>query len=146
MNYNYEYPRPAVAVDMIVLKPGKFSAKEILLVERKNEPFAGQWALPGGFLNECETLEQAAIRELGEETGIEVSDGQLRQLQAYSDPHRDPRTRVISMAFLVTVAADTLAVAADDAADAQWFGLRSLPELAFDHTRIIRESLSFDRE
>ena len=138
--YQYEYPRPAVAVDLIVLRPIKDS-KQILLIERKNNPFQGCWALPGGFLDENETLEQGAARELMEETGVRVENSELKQLKAYSDPKRDPRTRVISVVFHVAVPSDTDVIAGDDAAQAKWYSVDSLPKLAFDHDQIVREWL-----
>ena len=108
----------------------------VLLIRRGGEPFRDFWALPGGFLEEDETLEAAAVRELGEETGVAAVP--LRQIGAFSDPHRDPRTRVISFAFGGVLDAPPPNLrAASDAAGAGWFPLERLPRLAFDHREII---------
>ena len=96
MPFEYEYPRPAVSVDIVAIRE-KEGRRELLLIQRKNEPYMNCWALPGGFLDMGETLEQAAERELKEETGLEINS--LRQLGAFSKVDRDPRTRVISVAY-----------------------------------------------
>ena len=137
MSHTYKYPRPAVSVDIFAYRQTE-AGLEVLLIERKNEPFAGQWALPGGFLDEKESLEQAAARELQEETGLLVSE--LVQTKAYSDPNRDPRTRVISVGFMVEAPAGSIAVANDDAAKASWFSLEEMPALAFDHVQIVSDA------
>ena len=142
MKYQYEYPRPAVAVDLVIFKTAG-NLRQVLLILRKNEPFADQWALPGGFLDEGETLEQAAERELMEETGVKC-DG-LKQLAAWSTVNRDPRTRVISVSFLAEIADDQNPVAADDAKDARWFEINELPELAFDHDQMIKQAIKLTR-
>ncbi|MCI0638114.1 MAG: NUDIX hydrolase [Gemmataceae bacterium] len=130
----YEYPRPAVTVD-IVLATREIQPR-VLLIQRKKEPFAGRWALPGGFVELDETLEESARRELREETGLSV--GRMEQLYTYGDPRRDPRGRVISVAFLARVSAGKLQPkAADDAANAGWFPLQRPPALAFDHAKIL---------
>lgn len=139
MKYQYEYPRPAVAVDLVVFQT-EGNNRKVLLILRKNEPFADQWALPGGFLDEGETLEQAAERELMEETG--VSCDCLKQLGAWSNVDRDPRTRVISVSFLAEIAANQNPVAADDAKDARWFEINDLPKLAFDHDEMIDRAIA----
>lgn len=139
--YRYPFPRPAVAVDLVIVRPVIDGADEILLVQRRSEPYRGWWALPGGFIEEDETLEQAATRELEEETGVELAVCDVVQLQAYSHPDRDPRTRVISVAFFAPVPPDTRAVAGDDAAETDWFCLDKLPNLAFDHAQIIGDYL-----
>ena len=110
-----KYERPSVTVDIAVFCRGK-----VLLIKRGNHPFIGSWALPGGFVNPDETCEQAAARELKEETGVESVP---EQLHTYSDPHRDPRTRIITVAY--TAGFDTLpdTAAGDDAADAKWFDI-----------------------
>src|SRR5262249_33743790 len=94
--YTYEYPRPAVTVDIIVVT--KERRPRVLLIRRAHEPFAGAWAIPGGFVDMEEGLETAARRELMEETGLNVGD--LEQLHTFGDPGRDPRGRVISVAYL----------------------------------------------
>src|SRR5579859_3643782 len=135
--YCYDYPRPSVTVDIVLLT--REPTPRILLIRRKRDPFAGAWALPGGFIDMDETLEQSARRELREETGIDV--GELVQLYTFGDPGRDPRGRTISVAYLGRVDAAALApVAADDAAEVGWFALDALPALAFDHDRIIEKA------
>lgn len=131
--YSYEYPRPAVAVDVVVTRRVRDDLL-VLLIRRKNEPFKGQWALPGGFMNIDETLEQAAIRELLEETGVMA--GKLVQLGAWSAVDRDPRDRIISVGFLTEVA-DDFATAADDASEVAWLPVDELPDLAFDHNDMV---------
>lgn len=136
---NYDpakYDRPSVTVDTVI-----FTRREktlhILLIQRKGWPFAGHWAIPGGFVQMGESLEDAARRELQEETG--VTGAYLEQLQAFGDPGRDPRTRVITVAYMALIPSDTLTLRADtDAADARWFPIDGLPSpLAFDHDRIL---------
>lgn len=139
MSYTYEYPRPAVSVDIVALRASE-AGQQILLIQRKNEPYANCWALPGGFLDMDETLEVAAARELKEETCLDVLD--LKQLKAYSQVDRDPRGRVISVAFLAQLAPNQNPTAADDARAVQWFDTRELPDLAFDHAQIIHDALT----
>jgi 8-oxo-dGTP diphosphatase len=108
----------------------------VLLIQRKHEPFAGHWALPGGFIDMDEDLEESARRELREETGIEV--GKLEQLYTFGDPHRDPRGRTITVVYLTQVKAARLKPeAADDAAQVAWHSLLRPPALAFDHAKIL---------
>ncbi len=133
MTHCYAWPRPAVTTDIVVVR-----GDEILLIRRVHAPFAGSWALPGGFLDEDETLEACAARELMEETG--VTAGALRLIGTYSEPGRDPRGRTVSVAFATDVDATTQAQAGDDAGEVGWFALDSLPELAFDHARIIGDA------
>ncbi len=126
----------AVTVDIVI-----FSLMQrelhVLLIKRKNWPFEGRWAIPGGFVNIDEPLQQAARRELEEETGL--CDVYLEQLYTFGDPQRDPRGRIISVAYFALVRSDQQAVrAADDASDAGWFNVHKLPTpLAFDHDRIM---------
>lgn len=127
----YEYPRPAVTVDVVAIS----NDWRILLVKRKAEPYQGCWALPGGFIDIDETLEHAAARELEEETG--VSGLELGQLRAFDRPDRDPRGRNIAVAFLALINNCPSATAGDDAAEAQWVHAEELPPLAFDHAEII---------
>lgn len=110
----------------------------ILLVQRKGDPFKGKWALPGGFLEEQEPLEAGAKRELQEETSLEID--QLNQLRAFGTPGRDPRGRTITVAFWGETSSREEVRGADDAADARWFRLEDLPELAFDHKKIIQQA------
>jgi 8-oxo-dGTP diphosphatase len=130
----YDYPRPAVTVDVVIVT--REPRPRVLLICRKDEPFAGRWALPGGFVDVDEPLEAAARRELLEETGIEA--GKLEHLSTFGDPGRDPRGRVISVVYLARVSPGKLKPrAGDDAAQAAWFGLHQLPPLAFDHREIM---------
>lgn len=133
MSYTYQYPRPAVTVDAILISPDR----KILLIERGREPYKGQWALPGGFIDMDEELETACIRELEEETGIRVEA--LRQFKAFGGVNRDPRHRTISVIFYAFTDDELIALAGDDASKAQWFHLDHLPALAFDHEQILEE-------
>lgn len=128
-----------VTVDIVVFRE-KNTQKEILLIQRKNEPFKNQWALPGGFVDNDEDLETAAKRELQEETCVVASN--LQQVKAYGNPYRDPRGYMVSVAYFTTVDSDTNAVAADDAKALQWFTVENLPDLAFDHQTIIEDTLA----
>jgi len=135
MPYTYEYPRPAVTVDAILID--RTTNAQILLVNRKFYPFEGMWALPGGFVDMDETLEEAVIRELEEETG--VTGIELEQFGAFSEINRDPRHRTISVIFIAFVEKNKLQITAgDDAADAKWFRIQDLQELAFDHFEIVK--------
>lgn len=132
--YTYEYPRPAVTVDIVIMT--REATPRVLLIRRKNEPFAGCWALPGGFVEMDESLEDAARRELFEETGVKTKS--LTQLAAFGDPGRDPRGRTISVVYLAEVdPAQLNPRAADDAAAVCWFALARPPKLAFDHKEIL---------
>lgn len=140
--YTYKYPRPALTVDMIVLKTPCNNGK-ILLIQRLNPPFKDKWALPGGFVDMDETLEEAADRELEEETGLK--NIALNQFKAYSAVDRDPRHRTVSVAFIGIAPADAKAKAGDDAKNAGWFKIKDLPELAFDHKQIVDEAIEMMR-
>jgi 8-oxo-dGTP diphosphatase len=132
--YVYEWPRPAVTVDIVIVT--REAKPRVLLIRRKHEPFEGQWAIPGGFIEMDETLDDAARRELFEETGVKAKD--LVQLHAFGDPKRDPRGRNIAVAYLAEVDADRLQPrAGDDAAEVGWFALARPPKLAFDHKDIL---------
>lgn len=131
----YEYPRPAVTVDVIVMT--REARPRVLLIRRGKEPFAGSWALPGGFVDMEESLEDAARRELLEEAGVKVR--KLEQLRTFGDPGRDPRGRTISVVYWTRI--DPRRVrpkAADDAAEVAWHRLDQPPKLAFDHREILR--------
>jgi 8-oxo-dGTP diphosphatase len=130
----YEYPRPAVTVDIVLVT--REQQPRVLLIQRKHDPFAGMWALPGGFIEMEEKLEESARRELKEETGLAV--GKLQQLATFGDPGRDPRDRTISVVYLGRVSATRLNPKADDdAAAVAWHSLRRPPRLAFDHADIL---------
>lgn len=136
--YVYDYPRPMVTVDAVV-----FAIREgivdVLLIRRKHAPYAGTWALPGGFVEMEETLEQAVARELEEETGL--SGLPLRQFHAFGNPGRDPRGRSIAVAYWTLAdAACVCPQANDDAAEVGWFPMNALPTLAFDHDLILRHA------
>ena len=133
--YCYEYPRPSVAVDCVTFGLDEGDLK-VLLIERKHDPFAGSWALPGGFVEMNEDLETAARRELEEETHVRLS--YLEQLHTYGAPERDPRGRVISVAYFALVKlVDHNVMADSDAKNAKWFCVNKLPKLAFDHRKIV---------
>jgi 8-oxo-dGTP diphosphatase len=136
MPHSYEYPRAALTVDCVVFGREHDSIK-VLLIRRGGAPFEGCWALPGGYLELDETLEQAALRELEEETGIKLTH--MEQLRAFDALERDPRERVISVAHLAIVddVAEHQPDGADDASEAAWFDLNELPPLAFDHAEIL---------
>lgn len=140
MSYCYEYPRPMVCVDaLIIRKLTTKSIAEVLLIQRKKDPYKGTWACPGGFLEMEETLEQGAARELWEETGLQGI--QLTQFHAFGDLNRDPRGRNISIAFYGFATSQHEPQAADDAANAGWFQVDKLPILALDHENIIEKGL-----
>lgn len=135
MAYTYEYPHPAVTTDIVIFTVLD-DALKVLLIKRGGEPFIGQWAMPGGFLRMEESIEDCARRELREETG--VRDVYLEQLYTFGAVDRDPRERVLSVAFYALISADGQELeAGDDAAEAQWFDVADLPDLAFDHKAIL---------
>ncbi|MFP6658891.1 MAG: NUDIX domain-containing protein [Pirellulales bacterium] len=135
MSFTYKYAHPAVSVDCVVFGLAD-AALKVLLIQRDQPPFAGLWALPGGFVEIDESLEDAARRELKEETG--VGRIYLEQLYTFGDPHRDPRERVITVGYFALVAMKDYRVrAASDARAANWFALDSMPKLSFDHATII---------
>jgi 8-oxo-dGTP diphosphatase len=143
MPFTYQWPHPAIAADIAV-----FACDDghlgVLLIQRGEAPFAGSWALPGGFLKPDETVEVCARRELEEEAGITAP---VDLVGIFSEPDRDPRERVVSIAHVAFV--DNLAtkvVAGSDAASADWFPIDDLPPLAFDHATIVRAALALARE
>lgn len=132
--FSYDYPRPALTVDIAIVT--RETRPRVLLIRRLKEPFAGTWALPGGFVDENERLADAARRELLEETGVQ--DVVLEQLYTAGDPGRDPRGWTVSVAYLAQVDfEDVKPIAADDAEAVGWFMLDDLPTLAFDHAMIL---------
>jgi 8-oxo-dGTP diphosphatase len=132
--FSYEYPRPALTVDIAIVT--REIRPKVLLIRRKNKPFAGSWALPGGFVEENERLSDAARRELKEETGIVTAD--IEQLYTAGEPGRDPRGWTVTVVYLAQVnRAEVKAKAADDAAEVSWYPLDELPVLAFDHASLI---------
>ena len=136
--YTYDYPRPAVTTDCVIFG---YDGKElkVLLIERGIEPFKGRWAFPGGFLNMDEDALAGARRELKEETGLE--DAFIEQFHTFSEPGRDPRGRVITIAHYALVKIQEVE-GGDDAAQARWFPIGEVPPLAFDHDRILRMAMS----
>lgn len=140
MPYTYDYPRPSVTVDCVIFGLDAQQKVNVLLIQRKHDPFAGQWAMPGGFVDMDEDLETAALRELEEETG--VRDLFIEQLFTFGAPDRDPRGRVISVAYYALVNLEHHPIeAASDARQVQWFPVNDVPELAFDHAHIFRVAL-----
>jgi 8-oxo-dGTP diphosphatase len=130
----YEFPRPSVTVDVVLLSTEP--RPRVLLIKRNAEPFAGKWAFPGGFVDEGESLEAAAKRELKEEASLTVES--LEQLQTFGDPGRDPRGWTVSVVFFARVDASKLKpVASDDAAAVDWYAADAPPPLAFDHAQIL---------
>lgn len=128
-----EYKNPALTVDGILIRNGR-----ILLIERKNEPYKDCWALPGGFVNYGEATETAVLREVNEETGLQSELEQL--IGVYSDPNRDPRGHVVSIAYLLKDKGGN-PKGGDDAKKARWWDIDALPKLAFDHSKIIADGI-----
>ncbi len=141
-NYCYKYPHPAVTTDCVIFGFDGMRLN-VLLIERGIEPYKGRWAFPGGFLNMDETAEEGARRELKEETNLTAE--YIEQFHTFSDPDRDPRERIITIAYLALVKLQTVE-GGDDAAKAQWFPLDKIPQLAFDHDLILRKATEHLRE
>jgi 8-oxo-dGTP diphosphatase len=141
MAYTYTYPRPALTVDCVVFGFDAQATLQVLLIQRKLVPYLGQWALPGGFVHLDESLEAAARRELQEETGVD--DVFLEQLYTFGAPERDPRDRIVSVAYyaLINLANHPLE-ANTDAQDTAWFTFAELPPLAFDHQQILEVAIA----
>lgn len=142
MKYCYKYPHPSVTTDCVIFG---FDGNQlqVLLIERGIEPYKGRWAFPGGFLNMEESAEEGALRELKEETGL--TGAYIEQFHTFTDPNRDPRERVITIAYYALVRIQEVK-GGDDAAKAQWFALDEVPQLAFDHDLILRRALKRLRE
>lgn len=139
MAHTYQYPRAALTVDCVVFGYDEGELK-VLLIERALEPFKGRWALPGGFVRVDETLDEAARRELNEEAGL--NNVFLEQLYTFGAVNRDPRERVVSVAYYALVKlSDHRARAATDASNAEWFAISKAPKLAFDHGEILATAL-----
>lgn len=140
-NFTYQWARPALTVDAIIISHTNNTNLRTLLIQRNNDPFALSWALPGGFVDENEPLHHAAARELQEETSLDPHDITFTQIGAYGNPGRDPRGWTIGVAFACLVSNDALAgkqiKAADDAKDAKWWDILDLPPLAFDHSDML---------
>jgi 8-oxo-dGTP diphosphatase len=140
--FTYKYPRPAVTTDCVIFGFDGIKLK-VLLIERGGEPYKGMWALPGGFMHMDETAEEGALRELKEETNLTAN--YIEQFYTFTDPHRDPRERVITIAYFALVKIQDV-VGGDDARRAQWFAMDDIPQLAFDHDCILRKATECLRE
>ncbi len=134
-----DYPKPSVTVDVVIIAL-RDEELQVLLIKRDVAPYRGRWAIPGGFVRIDESLETAARRELREETG--VSDVYLEQLYTFGEPGRDPRGRVISVAYIALAPASLAVSAGSDAREARWWPLHDLPALAFDHDKILQSALT----
>ncbi len=141
MAYTYDYPRPALTVDCVVFGLEADAALKVLLIRRKLPPYEGRWALPGGFVQMDESVDAAAVRELREETG--VGNVFLEQLYTFGAVERDPRDRIVSVAYYALInLLDHPTQAATDASAAQWFELATLPALGFDHAEILSGAIA----
>lgn len=140
--YCYKYPHPAVTTDCVIFGFDGTRLK-VLLIQRGIEPYKGKWAFPGGFVKMDESCEQGALRELEEETGL--TGAYIKQFHTFSDPERDPRERVITIAYFALVKIQEVH-GGDDAAAAQWFDIDNIPPLAFDHDQMLRIALKHLRE
>jgi 8-oxo-dGTP diphosphatase len=139
MPFTYDYPRPALTVDAVIFRKND-QELEVLLIQRKNYPFEGMWALPGGFVDMDETVEEAVVRELYEETGLKIE--KLEQLHTFSALGRDPRGRTVSVTFFgILQEQPSQVLAGDDAMDAKWFKMNQIPHLAFDHIEAVNMAL-----
>jgi 8-oxo-dGTP diphosphatase len=138
MSYE-DHPRPALTADVVAVTDGE--PTRVLLIRRGIDPFAGRWALPGGFVDEGELPEDAARRELAEETGLR-HEGPLRIVGVYGEPGRDPRGWTVSAVYLAVVRGVARVEAADDAAEARWWPIEELPKLAFDHEPIVADAMT----
>lgn len=140
MKYTYDYARPFLCCDTVVFC-GPQESRKVLLVKRAADPFQGKWALPGGFVDEDERPVTAARRELAEETGL-IWEGPMVPVGTFADPGRDPRGWSASAAYLADLGLEEAVVfPGDDAAEADWFPVDGLPELAFDHSDIVAAAL-----
>ena len=137
LKYHYKYPHPSVTTDCVIFSFDGTKLK-VLLIERGIEPYKGRWAFPGGFMRMDESAEEGALRELKEETGLEGA--YIKQFGTFTNPNRDPRERVITIAYYALVKLQEVR-GDDDAADARWFSLDEVPSLAFDHDMILRTAL-----
>ncbi|MFC2111562.1 NUDIX domain-containing protein [Bacteroidota bacterium] len=139
MKYTYDYPRLSLTVDALIFMKD-IDGTKVLLIQRDKAPYEGKWALPGGFVDMEETLEESIKRELKEETNLESIE--LFQFHSFSKLRRDPRGRTVSVVFYGFTSKDNSnIIAGDDARDAKWFDINDFPELAFDHTEIIEKAI-----
>lgn len=140
--YCYKYPHPAVTVDCLVFRKEE-GRIFILLIKRGKDPYKDFWAFPGGFINYDETAEEAVVREIKEETDLDLEE--VKQLHTYTNPERDPRERVITIAFYSFTDKSEIN-GGDDAAEAKWFPIDHLPSLAFDHSQIFSDAMQDIRD
>lgn len=141
MAYTYEYPRPSLTVDCVIFGLDESSRLKVLLIQRGHAPFQGHWALPGGFVDMDEPLEEAALRELKEETGLK--DVFMEQLYTFGSPQRDPRGRVVTVVYYALINLTKHRIAAEtDAVDVRWFPIDAFPSLAFDHAQILEMAIN----
>lgn len=141
--YSYQYPRPSVTTDVVVFRTVAPYTTEVLLIKRRNEPYADQMALVGGFLEENETLRDCAIRELFEESSLQISPDSIKMVGTFDAVNRDPRGRTITVAYMVHVNKDVVVKAGDDAKDFQWVPISEIfakKNVAFDHFNIISDA------
>lgn len=142
--YEYDFEMPAVTVDCAIFRHNKETlSPEVLLIKRRNEPYKDYWALPGGFLDMNETIEESTNREVMEETNIDIVNtcySKRYHIGVFDEPNRDERGRVISFLSTAIISGTTQAVAGDDASELKWFSLRKLPPLAFDHMSMINKA------
>lgn len=139
MPYTYEYPMFGYTADAIVIAPDGDKYK-VLLIQRKHEPYKDHWAFPGGFVDQDEVADQAVLRELKEETGLEVAH--MSRLDVFDKVGRDPRGRTVTVAYTCILDQPATATALDDAADARWFDIHTLPPLAFDHDEMMAMAIA----
>jgi 8-oxo-dGTP diphosphatase len=138
-SFCYEYPRPALTADCVLFS-FENNQLQVMLIERKHDPFKGMWAFPGGFMDMDETIDKCVLRELKEETGLENISAE--QIGAFSEVGRDPRGRTVTVAYLAMARQnDCHAVAGDDAQNVRWFAVDALPPLAFDHHKLIATAM-----
>lgn len=144
--YAYNFPRPSVAVDCVIfgISPKVYFTTNsvcVLLIKRKNPPYQNNWALPGGFMNIDETSISAAQRELSEETGVQIKKEELNFVGVFDNPERDPRGRIVGIAYSTVIKQDSVVLKAnDDATDAKWFKVVDKGNMAFDHKLIIEKA------
>jgi len=137
-----KYWKPSLTTDVVLIAEHEHE-NYVLFIRRKNPPYQGSWAFPGGFLDQGETTRECAVRELEEETGVSIDKERLRLLLVADDPSRDPRTRVISVVFLACgKKSEFILKPGDDASEAAWFPLEKPPQLAFDHEWILKQAVN----
>ncbi|WP_117211829.1 NUDIX hydrolase [Allorhizocola rhizosphaerae] len=141
---NREHVQATVTVDLVILTI-RDNRLKVLLIERGNQPFQGQWALPGGFIRPDEDIDDAALRELSEETGLEGRHLHLEQVRTYATPGRDPRGRVVTVAYLAVAPDLPMPTAGSDARSAKWANVSRVGSLAFDHADILRDAVEMAR-